>query len=151
MSQIAFYHRVMGCHTSSHMISGQENRNEVSREPSGSLLFTMGMIFPGGGQLVQKRWLAGTVYVVASVAGVIGFVAYGVRFFYSFYSEIPWDGMTPGFAVVWPYVLKMILSLALTILIWLISAIDLYISYSRRQRNVLLTRIQSRRLSPPPL
>jgi len=64
------------------MISGQESRTIIaSREPSVSLLFTMGAIFPGAGQFVQKRWGSGIVYALSSVATLVGFLVYMLRFF----------------------------------------------------------------------
>jgi len=116
-----------------------------------SLLFTMGAIFPGAGQFVQKRWVSGIVYAVSSVATLVGFLVYMLRFFCAYYSQISWDGRETGVVTVWPHVLKMLIFLGVTILIWIASAVDLYIFHSRGRRSVLRASMFQKRMSPPPL
>ena len=116
-----------------------------------SLLLTMGAIFPGAGQFVQKRWVSGITYALGSVVSLIGFLIYMLRFFFAYYSQISWDGSETGVVAILPHVLKMLICLGIAILVWIASTVDLYFYQSRGRRSALRASMLQKRMSPPPL
>jgi hypothetical protein len=96
--------------------------------PSRLPLVLSGLIFPGAGQVVQRRWVAAVLYGGGTVAAFVMFMVAAVQIVFSFYSLgfAPESYQSPEMPirrlVVWFFV---------TLLIYLASLLDTYIAYRR--------------------
>lgn len=90
----------------------------------------MTLVWPGAGQFLQKRWLVGSLYAVAFLMFVVLAFAYGVRILTAWYGLV--DGSTVDTNSIRIYAWKMLVFLAISILVWIVSVIDLYVAHFRR-------------------
>lgn len=68
-------------------------------KPTSLSLWLSGLVFPGAGQLAQKRWLAGLFYGVLSLVCVVEFCVTAYRMVVHNLQVAP-DGMKENFTVV---------------------------------------------------
>lgn len=121
------------------MISEQDNSGAVSQKLSGGRLFLVGCIWPGAGQFIQKRWIAGSVYAIGFMACVVFAFVYAMRILTSWYGLMDPDMPEVDSTVVRASMFRMLLYCAAALLVLIVSFVDLYVSYISLRRKELLS------------
>ncbi len=95
----------------------------------------MALVWPGAGQCLQKRWLAGTIYAVGFLLTVIAAFAYGIRILSAWYSLI--EGDITETNILRMHAWKMLLFFLLSIILWIVSIVDMCAVHVARRRKEL--------------
>lgn len=122
------------------MTPGQDNRRAVSEEPSTGVLLVAALIWPGVGQFLQRRWLAGSIYAVGFLASLVFALIHAVRILAASYGFVDRELTDVEMAGIRASVWKMFIGLAVLIIVTAVSFVELYLSHVRRLRKELLSR-----------
>ncbi len=86
--------------------------------------------FPGAGQLMQKRWLSGTVLTLTFLVPFALFTMSAVKLLIAFYKAFPDPSAMREANVYWLPVGKYFL---MTGVVWVVSILDIYIRRRKRR------------------
>ena len=106
------------------------------REPSRAPIAVSAFVCPGVGQMMQRRWVAGAVYLVAFLAVVVLALRYVVKAMSAWYGLVALDGSdAAGGGAIMPSAARAVLLLLAAVVIQVVCAIDAWLAYLRRRRE----------------
>jgi hypothetical protein len=111
------------------MTSPEPPAASASKPPSRMPIMMTAFGFPGAGQFMQKRWLAGTVISLAVTATLVAFFVYAVRIIWGYYSlAFDFEGSTPPLHPPWRQLLG---TFAVFMVVYVIAVIDVWVGHRR--------------------
>lgn len=113
--------------------------------PSRLALYLSALVWPGAGQFVQKRWLAGLFYaVVFSVCFVFLIIAIFAPMFWNLRLAMEFADTGKGDAFHPISFAKIFLWLGLSALVYIAGLLDTFVSYRRPRRRQLEAGLQEK-------
>jgi TM2 domain-containing membrane protein YozV len=107
-----------------------ENKNQ--KKSSSIPLFLSALVFPGMGQFVQKRWIAGTLFFLFFLAAFILFCAQAVHLIITYYRMgFEFETFEPGEI----HLRQMLTTFAIAMLIYIINIFDTAIAQIRQSKT----------------
>jgi len=112
------------------------DRHDSSAMPPRLALYISALVWPGAGQFVQKRWLAGWFYALAFlVCSVFLTIAIFAPLFWNLRMLAEYSGKTETLNFHPVAFVKIMLWLGLAALVYLASLLDTFLSHKRRQKQ----------------
>ena len=129
-------------------MNAQENSESVQEEskPTRLPIFLSAIVFPGVGQFLQKRPLAGIIYMVVCLASVVCTVASAITIILPYYEL----AMDPSSAVILSeealkgQVYRLVFCLLAFLTVYIVNVFDAYIAYRREHASWLKDRLQAK-------
>jgi len=119
------------------MTNGQANTTcSGMREPSRAPIAVSAFVCPGIGQMMQKRWIAGSIYLVVFLAIVVLALVYVLKVMSAWYGLITFDGADTDIrGSIMPSAVKAVALLLAALAVQIACVIDSWIAYLHLRRE----------------
>ena len=106
--------------------------NKKSAKPTSMPIFLSALVFPGAGQFIQKRWIAGTLFSLTFLITFILFCIQAGQLIIAYYRMgFEFDTFEPGEI----HLSRMLITFAVAMLIYIINIFDTAIAQVRQSQN----------------